>query len=455
MEKESQFVKMTTQPVERLIPALALPMIVSMLVSAIYNTADTFFVSQINTSASGAVGVVFSVMSIMQALGFLFGMGAGSNISRLLGQKDTEKASEIAASAFVITFILGVIIAVLGMVFNRQIVSILGATPTILPYAQSYSMYIFIGTPFICTSFVLNNIMRSQGRAFFSMVGLSFGGVLNIILDPIFIFVFDLGIGGAAIATLISQFISFLILLFFCVRKKGNMVSLNIKNAVLKLSVYIDIIKMGLPSFFRQGLASIANIMLNLGAMAYGDAAVSAMSIVGRTSFIMTAVLLGFGQGFQPVAGFAYGAQKYGRVRKAFKFTLLTGMIMLFVLSVVCFVFADEIIVLFRKSDPDVIEIGTLALKLQCATMFIQPLSIISNMLLQSVGLPVEATLTSISRQGLFFIPAVIILPMFWGLLGVQASQPVSDLLAAVFCVFFLKKFFSQLPKDDIEVLKN
>ncbi len=436
MSEENQFNKMMITPVEKLIPTLALPMIVSMLVTSIYNTADTFFVSQINTSASGAVGVVFSVMSILQALGFLFGMGAGSNMSRLLGNKDFKTAESVAASAFGATFLIGILIAMFGMVFNKGIVSILGATKTILPYAQDYSKYIFIGTPFICSSFVLNNIMRSQGQSFFSMLGLAFGGILNIFLDPIFIFVFKLGIEGAAIATLISQFISFLILFLFCALK-GGMVKLKIRSMSKNLYIYIDILKMGFPSFSRQSLASISNILLNINAMIYGDAAVSAMSIVGRVSFVMTSILLGFGQGFQPVAGFAYGAKKYSRLKKAFKFTMLCGIIGLLCVSALCFLTADNIIAMFRKTDPDVIQIGSLALKLQCITMFLQPVSIISNMLLQSAGKPLEATLTSISRQGLFFIPFIIILPNIIGLMGVQISQPLSDITAAIFCVYF------------------
>ena len=447
MADDKQFEKMVNTPVEKLIPSLAVPMIISMLVTAIYNTADTFFVSQINTSASAAVGVVFSLMSIMQALGFLFGMGAGSSISALLGQKDYEKSSKIASSALFVVFVIGTIISVLGMIFNENIVSVLGATETILPYAKSYSMYIFIGTPFICSSFVLNNIMRSQGRAFFSMLGLSFGGVLNIILDPIFIFVFKLGIGGAAIATLISQFISFGILLFLCLRK-NDMVKLKFRYISKEFEIYSGIIKRGIPSFSRQSLASIATILLNLNAMVYGDAAVSAMSIVGRIAFIMTSVLLGFGQGFQPVAGFAYGAKKYKRLRKAFKFTILSGMTLLFITSVICFAFSKGIIMTFRKNDLDVIRIGTFALRLQCITMFLQPVSIISNMLLQFVDRPLEATLTSISRQGLFFIPVILILPRITGLWGVQASQPLSDILSAIFCVYFIKKFFSEIPKE-------
>ena len=448
MAVNNQFEKMIERPVEKLIPSLAVPTIISMLVTAIYNTADTFFVSQINTSASAAVGVVFSIMCILQALGFLFGMGAGSNLSRLLGQKNYKRASEVATSAIGITLILGVIIAVTGMIFNRQIVSVLGASETILPYAQSYSMYIFVGTPFICTSFVLNNIMRSQGRAVFSMIGLTMGGVLNIILDPIFIFGLDMGIAGAAIATLISQFIGFCVLFFFCL-KKNDMVNIRLSSFTKNISIYADIIKMGFPSFMRQGLASIATILLNKSAMVYGDAAVSAMSIVGRISFMMASVLLGFGQGFQPVVGFAYGAHKYGRVRKAFRFTVTVGITVLTVISVFCFFMSHDIIAVFRKTDADVIRIGTLALKLQCATLFLQPITVIGNMLLQSVGKPVEATFASIARQGLFFIPLILMLPKFIGLYGVQIAQPVSDVISALFCLYFIKKFFDEIPKED------
>jgi len=300
----------------------------------------------------------------------------------------------------------------------------------------------------MCTSFVFNNIMRSQGRAVFSMIGLTSGGILNIILDPVFIYGFDMGIAGAAIATLISQFIGFSILFFFCIRK-NDMVNIKFSAISKDFEIYSMVIKMGFPSFMRQSLASIATILLNKSAMVYGDAAVSAMSIVGRVCFMMTAVLLGFGQGFQPVVGFAYGAKKYERVRKAFRFTLVTGVVVLGVLSVICFIVSGNIISVFRKEDMDVIRIGTLALRLQCATMILQPITIVANMLLQSVGKPLEATFASVARQGLFFIPLILILPNFMGLLGVQISQPLSDVISALFCVYFIKKFFDEIPKSD------
>ncbi|MDD4699512.1 MAG: MATE family efflux transporter [Oscillospiraceae bacterium] len=448
-QNKIQYIKMTETPVKRLILTLAVPTIVSMLVSAIYNTADTYFVSQINTSASGAVGVVFSVMAIMQAVGFLFGMGAGSNISRLLGQQDSEQANRVAASSVVSSFCLGVLITILGLVFIEPLMNILGATETILPYATDYAKFIFMGAPFIITSFVLNNILRAQGNAVLSMVGLSVGGLLNIVLDPLFIFAFDMGIAGSAIATIISQIISFVILISLFIKGK-SMISLNFKYISRTFSTYWLVIKAGMPSFARQGLASFATIFLNTSARVYGDSAVSAMAIVGKIGFLIIAVLLGFGQGFQPVVGFAYGAKKYKRVREAFRFSLVVGTAFSIVLSVICFIFATEIVSQFRKDDFDVIKIGALALWIQCFTVPLQPITVLCNMLLQTVGKSVEATFVSSSRQGLFFIPLIVVLPRFVGLLGVQISQPIADLLSAIVCIYFLFRFFRTLPKKDM-----
>lgn len=447
MEKNNtaQYEKMTKTPVEKLIPILAVPTIISMLVSAIYNLADTFFVSQINTSASGAVGVVFSLMAVMQALGFLFGMGAGSNISRLLGNQDLKQASQIAVSAVVATFLIGCGITVVGLLFLQPIMSVLGATETILPYAESYARYIFFGAPFICTSFVMNNILRAQGKAFFSMIGLGFGSVLNIILDPILIYVCNLGISGAAIATLFSQLVSFCILLYFFVKGK-SLIPLDLKCIGKTVWVYLLIVKTGMPSFARQCLASIANIFLNNAAKDYGDPAVAAMSIVGRICFMLIAVLLGFGQGFQPVVGYAYGAGNYKRVRQSFRFSLAVGTVALSILSIVCLAFAPQVITIFRKDDAAVIEIGTYALRLQCLTLFLQPLVVLCNMLLQSVGKSFEATIVSSARQGLFFIPLILLLPRCIGLLGIQIAQPIGDALAALVSFYYAQKFFRQLP---------
>lgn len=446
-KRQQQFVRMTQTPVERLIPALAVPTIVNMMVSAIYSLADTYFVSQISTSASGAVGIVFSLMAIMQSIGFLFGTGAGSNISRLMGEQRDEDAEEIAASSVVSVFLLGCVLTVCGLLFVRPLMKELGATDTVLPYAAAYAQYIFYGAPFICTSFVMNNILRFQGKAFYSMLGLGFGSILNIALDPLFIYTLNMGISGAAIATLISQIISFFLLLYFFFSGK-SLLRLRLRATARNFHVYWLIISVGMPSFARQTLASIANILLNRAARPYGDPALAAMSIVGRCTFLLVAMLLGFGQGFQPVVGYAYGAKNYDRVRRAFRFALLVGTVTLAVASVACFVFAPQVIQLFRRDDAEVIAIGTTALRLAALTLIAQPLVILCNMLLQTVGKALEATIVSTARQGLFFIPLILLLPGWIGLLGVQCAQPVSDVLAAVFSAFFLLRFFRQLREE-------
>ena len=357
---------MTQTPVSSLIPRLAVPTIVSMLVSSIYNMADTYFVSQIGTSASAAVGVVFSIMAIIQAVGFTIGMGGGILASRSLGAKDKDRADTLVTLSFFFSLLFGVILAILGIVFNKGLMRMLGATETILPFAEAYSRYIFIACPFMIGSYVMNNILRSEGKAFYAMVGITTGGVLNIALDPLFIFVFGLGTSGAAIATAISQFISFIILLmaFITGKSEADIVVSKIKH--FQPSMLSAIIKTGLPSLARQGLASIATILLNLSAAVYGDAAIAAMSITGRVTFFIFSALLGFGQGFQPVCAYNWGAGKYDRVRKATVFTAQVGTIIITILSLLTYILTPSIIKAFISDDPMVIEVGTRALRAQC-----------------------------------------------------------------------------------------
>ncbi|NLY50425.1 MAG: MATE family efflux transporter, partial [Firmicutes bacterium] len=297
MTADEKYKLMTQEPVERLICSLAVPTIVSMLITSIYNLADTFFVSRIGTSASGAVGVSFSLMAIIQALGFTFGMGSGNYISRLLGQKNREHAAKVAATGFFTTFGLGVVLAALGLIFLDQLVYALGATETIAPYAKSYLRYILIGMPYMASAFVLNSILRFQGSAFYAMLGIGTGGLLNIVLDPIFIFSLNMGIGGAALATIISQFISFLILLRQSAA--GGNIKIQFRNFTPRWEIYREILRGGLPSFYRQTLASTAMICLNFSAGPFGDAAIAAMSIVARVFQFAVSAVLGFGQGFQ------------------------------------------------------------------------------------------------------------------------------------------------------------
>lgn len=431
LSKEEKYSQMIETPVEKLIPRLAVPTIISMLVTSIYNMADTFFVSQIGTSASGAVGVIFSAMAMIQAIGFTLGMGSGNYISRSLGNQNEENAEKSAATAFFTAGLIGILITVFGIFFSEELVYFLGATDTIAPYAQDYARYILIAAPFMLTSFVMNNILRAQGNAVFAMIGITAGGVLNMILDPILIFVFHMGISGAAIATMVSQMISFCILLYQCNVQKGC-IRIQISKFTPTLSMYGEILHAGLPSFCRQGLASVATVVLNYAAGPYGDAAIAAMSIVSRFMMFINSALIGFGQGFQPVCGFNFGAKRYDRVLQSFWFCVKVAVAMLSTFGVIAFIFSNPIVTAFRREDAEVIRIGTLALRLQLLSMPLQAWVIMVNMLTQSIGYGFRASIVAMGRQGLFLIPSLLILPRIFGLLGLQMSQLVSDILTTI-----------------------
>ncbi len=443
---ELQFMKMTETPIPKLITSLAIPTIISMLVTSIYNMADTFFVSKLGTSATGAVGIVFSLMAIIQAVGFTLGMGAGSLISRLMGQKKQEEAQEVASTSFFTAILFGLLLTFFGLVFIDPFMDLLGATDTILPYARGYARYILLGASIMSASFVLNNLLRCQGRAIYSMVGIGLGGVLNIALDPLFIFVLDLGISGAAIATLISQCISFSILLFFVCSDKSD-VHIHLKSISRRPIIYAQIIKTGLPTLARQGLASAANIALNVNAAVYGDAAVAAMSVVGRIFMFIISAIIGFGQGFQPVVGFNYGAKKYDRVREAYWFFVKVGTVFLTAIADLGFFLAPQAIAIFRKDDAEVIAIGAFCMRAQCIFLPTQPFVVASNMLFQSIGKSWRATFLSAARQGIFFLPAIILLPMLLELTGVQIAQSAADALTFLVTVPFVISFFRELKK--------
>lgn len=452
--EQAQYQKMTQTPIPKLIITLAVPTIISMLTNAIYNMADTFFVAQLGTSAAGAVGIVFSLMAIIQAIGFMLGMGEGSMISRLLGQQNNEEADKTGSTAFFSAIAFGLLLTVSGLLFLDPLMQLLGATPTILPHARDYAQYILLGAPVMCASFALNNILRSQGKALLSMIGLSFGGFLNIALDPLFIFTFGLGTGGAAIATLLSQCVSFCIMLSFFLFGK-SVVRLGIRKVSRKFSTYFAIVKTGLPSFCRQGLASAATVALNVSAAVYGDPAVAAMSIVGRIFMFVFSAMLGFGQGYQPVVGFNYGAKMYDRVRQSFRFSVLVGTILLTVLGIIGFIFAPQIMALFRRDDLEVISIGAFACRAQCAALLLQPVMTISNMTFQVIGRSWQATFLSCCRQGLFFLPLIAILPACFGLTGVQLTQPIADALTFACCIPLLLFFFRDLKRMENEALLN
>ncbi len=424
---------MLETPVRKLVCTLAGPTILSMLITSFYNMVDTFFVGRIDTQATGAVGIVFSVMAIIQAVGFFFGHGSGNYISRKLGAQETEEAEKMAAVGFFTAFAAGVVLMAAGLIFIKPLAYLLGSTDTILPYTITYLWIILLGAPAMTTSLVLNNQMRYQGSAFYAMIGIVSGAVLNMALDPILIFGCNLGIAGAALATMISQYISFVLLLIM-IRRGGNM-QIRFCNFKPSLYFYKEMIRGGTPSLCRQGLASLAAIFLNRTAGLYGDAAIAGMSIVSRISMFANSALIGFGQGFQPVCGFNYGAGKNERVLEAFWFCVKYAFVFLLIVGTAGFVFAPELVTLFRKDDLEVIAVGTAALQFQVIAFPLNAWIVMCNMMLQSVGKGLKASIVASARQGLCFIPLIFILPHFLGLFGVEICQAISDVLTLVISV--------------------
>ena len=442
MTAEQKLIYMTETPLPRLVTALAIPTVVSMLITSLYNMADTYFVGLIGSaSASGAVGVVFPLMSLMQAIGFMFGHGSGNYMSRVLGAGDQEDAQRMAATGFISSFIAGVVIMLAGLLAAKPLVYLLGSTDTIAPYAQDYIRCLMPGAPFLVSSLVLNNQLRFQGSAFYSMIGITSGALLNVLLDPIFIFGLDMGVAGAALATSLSQMVSFFLLLQGT--KRGGNIRIRLSCFAPTLRYFREMLRGGLPSLARQGLNSLATVCLNLAAGNYGDPAIAAMSIVSRIMMMTVSAIIGFGQGFQPICGFNYGAKRYARVREAFWFCVKVGFIVLVVLATFAVIFAPQIVSLFLATDPEVQRIGSLTLRLQCIFIPLFAFTCLSNMMLQTMGIAGKATLLAAARQGLFFIPAVLGLEKVFGLLGVQMAQATADvltfLLAVPLCISVLK----------------
>lgn len=429
MTQEEKYIMMTEAPIPGLVGRLAVPTIISMMVTSIYNMADTFFVGRIGTSATAAVGVVFPVMAVIQALGFFCGHGSGNCISRKLGAQDEKAAEELAATGFFGGLLVGLLVLILGEIFLEPLSLLLGSTETILPYTKAYLQIILIGAPYMTAQFVLNNQIRFQGNAFYAMIGVTVGAILNIILDPIFIFMFDMGITGAALATILSQFVSFLLLLGAL--HISGCIPIRLKNVRFFGIRTKEIAGGGLPSLFRQGLSSVSTMVLNIAANPYGDAAIAAMSVVTRITFFANSALIGFGQGFQPVCGFNYGAKKFDRVRGAFWFCVKTSTCALVILAVVGAILSGHLIGIFRD-DPEVIRIGTTTLRFQCSTLILSGWIVMNNMMMQTMGKTFYASLLASARQGLFFIPALLILPALFHLLGIQMAQAVADICTAV-----------------------
>ena len=500
---------MTTQPVRKLIIRLAIPTMISMMITSIYNMADTYFVGQIPeepdpvtetaaeaetdaltpemaaaqtaeaeaplaaetaaetadiaeteteeetvstaTSATAAVGVAFPLMAIIQAFGFMFGHGSGNYISRALGRQDTREAEKMAATGFFMALIAGSLLMTLGLIFLEPLLSVLGAQDQILPHARAYIRLILIGCPWMASALVLNNQLRFQGNALFGMIGITTGGIINMGLDPLFIFGLGMGVSGAALATIVSQFISFC-LLWIGARRSDNL-KIRLKNFSPRPHYFKELFRGGAPSLFRQGIGSVATACLNNAAVIHGPAAVAAMSIVSRIMMIANSLVIGFGQGFQPVCGFNYGSRRFDRVREGYRFCVQYSTLFLLAAAALGACFAPNLLGLIRN-DPRVIRTGALALRLQCITLPFFGFIMISNMMMQTTAHTFQASATALARQGLFFLPLILVLPNWLGLLGIQLAQPIADAMTLALTAVMVSQVFrkmNQLEKSPEE----
>ena len=448
VHKMTKVIKMTTAPVEKLILSLAFPSIAMMLISALYNMADTYFVSSLGTSQVAAVGIAFPLMAIVQAIAFLFGQGSGAYVARALGSGNNEGASRMIATGFVSGFIFMAILAIAGLIGIKPLVRALGATETIMPHAVEYVLFILLASPWMVSAMIMNQMLRFQGSAMIAMVGMLTGAVLNIFLDPLFIFVLGMGVKGAAVATMLSQIVSFLILFLYGFTRK-DITPIKFRHFSPSVSRYRDMVKGGLPPLLRQGLMSFATIITNHFAGAYGDAAIAAISIVNRICMFAFSAVLGFCQGFQPVCGFNYGAKLYSRVRKGFWFCIRVSVIALVALAIIFAVFAPNIISFFRKDDLEVIAIGALGLRLRCISFPSLGIIVMCTMITQSMGMALEGSITAASRNGLFLVPSLFILSPLLGLMGIQLSVPAADNTCLFIIVPILIKCLKKLSVPD------
>ena len=433
---------LTQAPVHRVIGAMAIPTIFSMLLTGMYNLVDTFFVGKINTQSTAAVGVVFSVMFFIQAFSFFFGNGSGNYISRQLGAQNTKDAELMASTGLFYTLVFSLIVMLLGWIFLEPISILLGSTPTILPYTRQYLGISLLGTPFIMGTFCINNQMRFQGFTKYSVYGAISGSIINCLLDPVFIFGFSMGVSGAAVASVIGQICGFVILLIMS--QKEGVVHYTHRDISFEGRFVKEIIAGGTPSISRQGLASVSTIALNSVAGNYGDAAIAAMSIVTRISMFIFSVIVGLGQGFQPMCGFCYGAKLYDRVKEGFWFSTKIGTFFLLFWSVILIIFSGEVVSLFRD-DPEVIAIGIPALRYQMIIFPACSFMMMANMMMQTCRKTIRANILAASRQGLFFIPLIFVLPYIYGLFGVEICQAVSDIISLIVTIPIVWSAFKEM----------
>ena len=435
---------MTETPVSRLIIQLGIPTTISMLITSIYNMADTYFVGTLGESAQAATGVLFTLQAIIQGIAFMLGQGSGTFISRELADKNADRASMYVSSSFFAGGVVGFVIMALGLLLLEPLVLFLGSTETILPHAMDYGMWVLLSCPFVICSMILNNGLRFEGKALFAMFGLTTGGILNIFGDYLLVIKLNMGVFGAGLATAVSQVVSFVIL--FIMFRKMAQSNVSPKLVSRDCRVYLSMCRVGFPSLIRQSLASVTSGVLNNLTKPFGDAAIAAMSVVNRYANFLMCVGLGMGQGFQPVAAFNYRAKKYDRVKKGLVFLILFALIFVGSLSTFSMFFPEQIIALFQKKE-EVIAIGSRALRYYAFGMIFMSFSVPVNMLYQSIQKPTISSVLSMIRSGAITIPMLLICVPVMGLTGVQIAQPTADILAGIISIPFIIRFLLSKPE--------
>ena len=433
-QTEQRAQMMLHQPIPKVVIKMAIPTIVAFLITSIYSLADTYFVSSLGTNATAAVNVNSSLDQLIMMCGSMLAVGANSYIARLLGQGNQKKASQVLSTAFFIAMGLGLLLTIFGSVFMRPMVRLLGATPTCEQYSVDYATYVLLAAPFMASNFVMNQCLRSEGSATLSMIGMGIGGVLNIILDPIFIFTMDMGVAGASLATAISKWISFGILIFPYLTRR-SLLHLSVKNFHFNKDIIGNIVAVGSSSMFRSGLAVLAGILLNNMAGDISDAVLAGIGVCTKVMMFPFSIILGFGSGFQPVAGFNWGAKRYDRVMGCYKFATWVAIIGAAVMAGILVVFADPIIVLFAGADEEMRKIGALAIITQSIALPVHAWVAMVNMLCAGLGNARGAFLLATSRQGTCMLPVLYPLAYFFAEFGLATVQAVADVLSLVLAI--------------------
>ena len=441
---------MLNEPIHRIIPKMAIPTIVAFLINSIYSLADTYFVSSLGTNATAAVSVNASLDQLIMMCGSMLAMGANSYIARLLGQGNDKKASQVLSTAFFCAFFLGAVLLIVGNVFMTPMVRLLGATPTCEQYSIDYATYVLLAAPFMASNFVMNQCLRSEGSATLSMIGMGFGGILNCVLDPIFIFGLDMGVAGASLATAISKLVSFIILIFPYITRR-SLLHLSIRNFRPAKDIIHEVVSVGSSSMFRSGLAVVAGILLNTLAGNISDSVLAGIGVSTKIMMFPFSIILGFGNGFQPVAGFNWGARRFDRVQKSYRFSSVVALVGSGIMALGIALFADQLIVLFAGNDMEMRELGAFCIFTQCIALPIHAWVAIVNMLCVGLGNAKGAFALATARQGTCFIPILYPLAYLLGAYGVASVQAAADVLSLALAIPLAISMTKKIRKASLE----